>query len=638
MNGLQILSEITTNTKYSKYLLEKQRRETSDELFDRNRDMFIQKYPELREEIKAVYEEYVKTRKVMPAMRTLQFAGAPIFQNESRTFNCSFMHVSSPEAFAETMFLSLGGTGVGYSVQKQHVKKLPKLKRPSFPSKKFLVEDSIIGWAEAVRVLVESYFYGKQRIEFIFDQIRPKGTPLKTAGGKAPGPEPLIECIRKLTAILDNASFSGRRLKPIECHDMMCHIADSVLAGGIRRSSLIAIFSLDDMDMLTCKSGEWWENNLQRSRANNSVVLLKDTPWDGTFRGLWKYLKRRLFEKPVTFVQFLKIWKIIQESGSGEPGIMFTNDLDMGINPCVEISLLDCQMCNLTETNASDVETQQELEARVRAAAFLGTLQAGFTDFIYLRKKWRDNCEEEALLGVSLTGIGSGKVLTLDLERAAKVVLEENKRVADIIGISPTARATCVKPSGTAACVLMCSSGIHAWHNEHYIRRIQVNKNEGIYSHILKQAPELVEDLISDPINMAVISIPIKAPENAILRTEGVMNQLKRVLDFNRKWVKPGHVRGENRHNVSSTIYVKDDEWEKVGRFFWDNREDFTGMSVLPYDGGTYKQTPFEDITEEKYEELCVHLAKVNLENIVEYEDTTHFGQEAACAGGQCSL
>ena len=613
----EILSDITVHMKYAKYVPEKERRENWVELCTRNMNMHIKKYPELKKEIKKVYDNYVIPKKVLPSMRSMQFAGKPIDVAPNRVYNCAYMPIDHADAFAECMFLLLGGTGVGFSVQQHHVEKLPEIRKPNQKrTRRFLISDSIEGWADAVKALIYSYFKGTSKLRFDYSDIRPKGARLVTSGGKAPGPQPLRECLVKVEGVLSE-KVDGDRLEPIEVHDMVCHIADAVLAGGIRRAALISLFSADDDEMISSKAGEWWETNPQRGRANNSAVILRHK---------------------VDKEYFMKLWDRIKKSGSGEPGIYLSNDKDWGTNPCCEIALRPYQFCNLTEVNASDLEDQEEYEARVKAAAFLGTLQAGYTDFHYLRDVWRRNTEKDALIGVSMTGIGSGKVLELDMESGAKAVKEENVRVAELIGIRAAARTTCVKPAGTTSLTLGTSSGIHAWHNDYYIRRLRVGKNEAIYNYLSLIHPELIEDEYFRPHDTAVISVPQKAPEGAIYRTESAMSMLKRVARVSKEWVRKGHRKGQNTHNVSATVSIRESEWEDVGEWMWENRDVYNGLSVLPYDGGNYQQAPFEDCSKETYEVMLQSLTEVDLNNVIETDDNTDLSGELACSGGSCEV
>jgi len=613
-----ILSDITVHMKYAKYNPELNRRETWSELVDRNIAMHKKKYPELIDQIDEAYK-YVYDKKILPSMRSLQFAGKPIEISPNRLYNCSYLPADHTDCFSEIMFLLLSGCGVGYSVQQHHIKDLPNITKPFVKrTRRFVIGDSIEGWSDAVKVLIKSYLGNKRTSKILFDytDIRPKGARLVTSGGKAPGPQPLKECLIKVEGIL-NAKQDGSTLSSIEVHDIICHIADAVLAGGIRRAALISLFSAADDEMISCKSGDWWESNPQRGRANNSAVLMRHK---------------------ITEDFFMNLWKRVELSGAGEPGIYLNNDKDWGTNPCCEIALRPFQFCNLCEVNVSDIESQFDFNARVKAAAFIGTLQAGYTDFHYLREVWKETTEKDALIGVSMTGIGSGAVLDFDMSDAANIVKKENARVAKLIGINKSARSTTVKPAGTTSLVLGTSSGIHAWHNDYYVRRMRVGKNEAIYTYLSVNHPELIEDEFFRPHDTAVISVPQKAPEGSIMRTESPFDTLERVKRVATEWVKPGHRTGSNSHNVSATISLREDEWDEAGKWMWDNRNHYNGLSVLPYNGGTYTQAPFEDIDEAKFNEMSKVLSNVDLTKVVELDDNTDLSGELACAGGNCEV
>jgi len=612
----RILSDITVYMKYAKYIPELNRRETWDELVTRNKEMHQKKFPTLKKEIENVYK-YVYDKKILPSMRSLQFGGKPIEISPNRVYNCAYLPIDDARAFSETMFLLLGGTGVGYSVQKHHVEQLPEIRKPNpNRTRRFVIADSIEGWADAVKALMKTYFNGGSKLRFDYSDIRPKGARLVTSGGKAPGPQPLKECLVKIEGILSEMPDDSK-LSTLQVHDIVCYIADAVLAGGIRRAALISLFSADDDDMIACKSGNWWETNPQRGRANNSAVLMRHK---------------------ITKDFFLDLWKRVELSGAGEPGIYLSNDKDWGTNPCCEIALRPFQFCNLCEVNASDIESQEDYNDRVKAAAFIGTLQASYTDFHYLRPIWQRTTEKDALIGVSMTGIGSGTVLGYDMKEAAKLVKEENARVAELLGINRSARCTTVKPAGTTSLTLGTSSGIHAWHNDYYIRTIRVGKNEAIYKYLAEQHPELIEDEYFSPHDTAVISIPQKAPEGAIMRTESPFQLLERVKKVAQEWIRSGHRSGSNTHNVSATISLRDHEWDAAGQWMWDNKTHYNGLSVLPYNGGTYKQAPFQDCTQEEYERLFSYLKDIDLTNIVELNDETDLSGELACAGGACEI
>ena len=613
----KILSDITVHMKYAKYLPELNRRETWNELVTRNKNMHLKHYPQIKDDIEKVYE-MVYDKQILPSMRSMQFGGKPIEIAPNRIYNCAYMPIDHVDSFSECMFLLLGGTGVGYSIQKHHVAQLPPINKP-YPkrTKRYLIGDSIEGWADSVKVLMKSYLNGRSsKIIFDFSDIRPKGARLVTSGGKAPGPQPLKECLLKIEGLLSSKE-DGDNLSALEVHDIVCYVADAVLAGGIRRAALISLFSAHDDEMLGCKVGNWWEKHPERGRANNSAVLMRHK---------------------ITKDFFMDLWDRVEKSGAGEPGIYLNNDKDWGTNPCCEIALRPYQFCNLCEVNVSDVDSQEELNKRVKGAAFIGTLQAGYTNFHYLREIWQRTTEKDALIGVSMTGIASGRVLKLDMSEAASFVKRENTRIAKKIGVNRAARTTCVKPAGTTSLTLGTSSGIHAWHNEFYIRRLRVGKNESIYNYLVKNHPKLIEDDYFRPHDTAIISIPQAAPKGSIIRTESPFDLLERVKKVATEWVDAGHRNGSNTHNVSATISLKDNEWEAAGEWMWVNRNTYNGLSVLPYDGGSYTQAPFEDITEKKYEELLKHLVNIDLSRVIELEDNTDLKGELACAGGSCEI
>lgn len=645
--GLEALSKLTVFSKYAKYIPELKRRETWEEIVDRYQQMMINKYPKLKDMI-VESAVSIREKKVLPSMRALQFAGAAMEVNNARGYNCAYLPVDSLYSFSETMFLLLGGSGVGFSVQKHHVAQLPEIKKQeNYKQRKYLIEDSIMGWADAVKVLMKFYFEGGFKPKFDFRAIRHKGARLVTAGGKAPGPEPLKICLAHIDAIMERKE-NGTKLTPLECHDIMCHIANSVLAGGIRRSAMISLFSHDDEEMITCKYGNWWELNEQRGRSNNSAVLERGS---------------------VSEEEFHALWKRIEASGSGEPGIYWTNNKDWGTNPCCEIGLRPFQFCNLCDVNVSDIVSQEDLNDRVTVAAFFGTLQAGFTDFHYLRPIWQKTTQKDALLGIGMTGIGSGEILKYSLSDAAEIAKATNCLISEMIGTNEAARVTCIKPSGTTSLVLGTASGIHAWHNEYYLRTMRFGKSEDVASYLIVNHPEMVEDDVLRPNDTICVRIPVKAPQGSIMRTETAIDTLERVKKFSLEWILPGHVNGANTHNVSATVsidkdrkypnpikfdnvFTKDlltgtvthqsseeiDEWEEVGNWMWHNRNVYNGLSVLNYDGGSYIQAPFQDITKEEYNQRSALLKSIDLSKVIELDDTVDFGAIAACAGGQCSL
>ena len=511
--SISILSDLTHYMKYARFLAEENRRETYEETVTRNKNMHIKKFPQIKEEIEEAYKD-VYLKNILPSMRSMQFAGEAIEVNPARMFNCSYLPIKDLHCFSETMFLLLAGTGVGYSVQQHHVEQLREVRKPK-TSRRYLIQDSIEGWSESVRVLMKSYLSERSLPLFDYRGIREKGSRLITSGGKAPGAEPLRICLNKIHTLLDSKE-EGTKLRPMECHDILCFIADAVLSGGIRRSALISLFSPEDDEMANCKSAydseieeilavtpdksynirvsiysegnivdtkevflneeeyeklvdtnkiEWYYLYPERARSNNSVVLDRNN---------------------VEEKDFLNKWDVLQNSGSGEPGFYLTNDLEMGTNPCCEIGLNAFQFCNLTSINVSNIETQEDLNSRAKKASLIGTLQASYTDFHYLRPEWRKTTEKEALLGVSLTGLASINIFDYDFAESARCAVSENEKISEKIGINSAKRVTCVKPEGTGSLVLGTSSGVHGWHHFYYKRRMRVNKNESIYQLILQ--------------------------------------------------------------------------------------------------------------------------------------------------------
>jgi hypothetical protein len=1092
--SVKILSDIIVYMKYAKYIENEKRRETWEEIVTRNKTMHIKKYPDLKEEIEEAYK-MVYDKKIVPSMRSLQFAGKPIDINPSRIYNCTAVAIDHPDSFSEIMFLLLSGAGVGYSVQRHHIKKLPSIRKPIPPKdgrhkkKRYLIGDSIEGWSDAIKVLMKSYFKGDKEIEFDYRDIRAKGERLITSGGKAPGPQPLKDCIHNIRKILDTAleeRGDNSYIKPIEAHDIICYISDAVLSGGIRRSACISLFSFNDTEMLESKFGSWWELNPQRARANNSVVLVRHKINKESFFKLWEKIKESGCGEPGFFLtndknyltnpcltgdtlvpladgsgklitlkeisdqdldvpiysldndgkiiieklrgtqltrknalvyelkldngEIIKatgdhkirlnsgIWKEICELKSGDslwPMVQYESPLfskrksqnyrwintkginisehrlitkqilneniplekntvihhidynglnnnsnnlkimskkehdefhkkdmygknnpkkrkkyieklckatkglknansknitnkeireeaknfvknlgylpttkeweiyskknniplltsdyrikDLGtpytllkwsaikvgilpeeaknlsqnllhhyfkylekgynckikngeivfkniceltkkefetLNPyqvycdevslsdrikysydyqasciarkesynkknnerkykqaelynelkynlgreplkkewekfckenntsseisrnhspfrswkllkefseslnhkvisvrkhgvedvydgivdnyhnffiggrveentkdgrykrsfinvanCAEISLKSMGTCNLTSINVSNINDQNDFNERCKSASLIGTLQAGYTDFHYLREGWKDQVEKESLIGVSMTGIANKWFLeNIDLKEGANIVKKENSRVAKLIGINKAYRCNTTKPEGSSSLVMGTSSGIHAWHSKYYIRRIRVGKDEAIYNYLATLHPEIIEDEFFKPEKQAVISVPVKAPENSIYRTESALDTLERVKKVNIEWIREGHRKGSNYHNVSCTISIKDDEWDIVGNWMWENKEYYNGISVLPYDGGTYKQAPFEEISKEEYEQRYKKLKNVDIRFIQEDEDNVDHKSIVACGGGQCII
>lgn len=663
IDPLDIMSDIIIHMKYSKYNFEKERKENWEEIVYRNMEMHIKKFPLAKPIIEQAYK-LVFDKKVFPSMRSLQFGGEAINRNNVKMFNCSYLPVDSRESFSEIFYILLCGTGVGYSVQNHHINKLPKIKKPLDKSQtnKFVIEDSIEGWADSILALLICYTENKEvietinaeklsleiaegdmknkekftekikfdsikpMIEFDYSKIRPKGSLISSSTAKAPGPDGLKKTHEKLIKILESKN-DGDKLSSLECHDIICHISDCVLSGGIRRASLISFFDADDIEMMNCKTGDWYIDNIQRSNANNSVVLYKPE------------LKREDFDN---------FFDITEKSGSGDPGLFFTNDKNKNIcsNPCAEISLNPYQMCNLCEISAKDILSKEDFIERVKAATLIGTLQASYTNFHYLRPVWKETTDREALLGIGITGLANGNIEDDWLEEGANIAREYNLWISKHIGINSAARITCVKPSGTVSLVAGVSSGVHPWYAPYYIRRITVNSEEPIYKYLKNNHPELIETVEYKNSEGEVtsikhtINIPIKAPDGAICRKdETEIEFLERIKKLNLKWINPGHVKGVNKHNVSCTVPVKNDNWGLVKEWMWENKDYYSAIALLPYyeEDNTYQQLPHEEISREKYLSMVNFLKKIDLDSIKEFE-YRNFESEPSCSAGSCEI
>lgn len=632
------LSNTIVWLKYADHLQDEKRRENWTEITNRSANMHIKKFPKLITEIRECFD-FVEAKEVLQSMRSAQFGGKAIESKNNRVYNCALRNADSVEAIKEIFYNLLCGSGVGYSVQQHHIAQIPKIVESTSDTRKhFTIADTIEGWCEAVGFLFDTYT-GKHgakphKPRFLYHLIRAEGLPLKTSGGTAPGPEPLRLALKHIETIL--IRNMGKKLGSLALHDCLCLMADAVHSGGSRRAAMISFFDRDDRDMLTCKSGNWagrmvggkWVDgkfeegyNPQRGRANNSAVFLRGQ---------------------TTFDQFWDFWEIVQRNGTGEPGIFWTNDRDSLSNPCVEISLHDKQLCNLTTINGATIRTQKDLEQRAIMAARIGTLQASYTDFSYLSKGWQETTEREALLGVSITGIGSGRLKNLDLKKAALAAVAENKRFSKKVGINIAARVTAIKPEGTGSLVLGTPAGIHAWHNDFYWRSIRIGKSgkDGfLYRYLLQTVPELIEDEKGKEATHAVFRIPIKANKEGYFRkTESALDLLERVKRYNQDWISTGHSSGANKHNISCTVSIKDHEWQDVGVWMWENRQFYNGLTVMPYAGGNYQQAPFCDCTEDEFNEFAPLVSKIDISQITEMENNVDFTGELACSGGTCGI
>ncbi len=630
-------------SRYARFVPEKGRRETFAEAVGRVRDMHLRTFPGAEEDIRWAFDQVVDKR-CLPSMRSMQFGGPAIEHNHARMYNCTFGICDRIEFFREGLYLLLCGTGVGFSVEFEHVDKLPALASSVDEGNvvHFTVPDTIEGWADAMHELVVSYIEG-YLVEFNYSKIRPRGSSLKTSGGRAPGHVPLRRALERARNIFDGAL--GRKLKPIECYDIMMHAADAVIAGGVRRSATICLFSPDDGEMMNAKRGNWFHENPQRGRSNNSVKLIRDETSKAQFL--------RIFQKQ-------KEW--------GEPGFYFSNDLSHGCNPCCEIGLnphlevrdadgnitieSGWQFCNLTEINGSRLQTEEDFRTAVRAATIIGTLQAGYTTFPYLGETTEKLCRREALLGVSITGMMDSPLVTLDPEmqqRMAQYAIEVNREISLKLGTEPAARLTCVKPAGSTSLLLGTASGIHPRHARRYFRRVQANKTDPVYKFFNSQNPHMCEESVwSANKTDDVITFCVEAPEEAILRNEmSAIDLLKYVHSTQQNWVIPGTARPESNpglyHNVSNTLTVRDDEWDAVAEYIWENRSDFTGISMLAASGDkAYAQAPHEEVLsaqdETLWNELISKFRSVDYTQMREQEDATNLQGEIACAGGACEL
>lgn len=618
--SLKLLSDLTYYMKYSKYMPDKKRRETWTQTIERNKKMHLDNFPMVADDIERAYE-MVLAKKILPSMRSMQFGGDAVNQNNARMYNCSVVGIDSIKSFTDLFYLLLCGCGVGFSVRDNFIGKLPSFVARTNNKKIFKPEDSIEGWADCASELLKSYFETGDDIEFDLSSIRPKGALIKSSMCAAPGPEPLQQTLDSIKKLLDrNIDNGATRLNSLDCYDICCFLSEAVLAGGVRRSSMICLFDKDDDLMLHAKEGNWWETNPQRALSNNSVQFDRTT---------------------VTREDFDRIFTQCEKSGCGEPGIVWTNNPEWLVNPCCEISMPSHGFCNLTSVNLGTVESQEDFEERAYYASVLGTLQAAYTKFKYISPEWKETADDMALIGVSLTGIAAHHDLTtLDFKSAASAVRKANENIAGKIGIKTADRLTTVKPDGTGALVLGTSSGIHPWHAKHYIRRLRVNKLEPLYNYMVQNFPELIEDEEMNPHKNGVISLVIKAPEGAVTRrNETALEFLERVKYIFENWVVPGHVSGDNYNNVSCTCNVKNHEWDEVREWMWANRDSYTGISLLPYSDANYKQAPFEDTNEEVYKEFLSKIhGELHLERIEEEKNFVNFGASVACGGGGCEL
>ena len=616
-DGKKWIAEFLQNRTYGA-VLKGGRKEKRTDTINRTRDMHIKKFPELEDMITEAFK-YVHMGMGVPSMRSLQFGGEAIEKANARMYNCAFANLTSWNDFHDAFYLLMCGTGFGYSVKSRHVDQLPAIKVTSPYAGKltYRVDDSKEGWADALRFLLNN-----PTTEFDYSLIRPAGS-LISSGGTASGPGALKETLESVRAILQKAE--GRKLTTLEAHDIMCFVANGVVVGGVRRAALICLFDHNDIDMNTAKSGTWWEFAPQRARANNSAVI---------------YLSPSCSNDEID-EQIESIIGFMLDSGSGEPGISLTNNPDWGFNPCHEIALKDGGLCNLTEINLKKCKTIADISNAVHAATVIGTLQASYTKFEVLQPKWTKNATEEALLGVSATGQADNWDLWKKFlsSGAASKVVEINRHVAKLIGINPAHRITTTKPSGSTSAWLGCSSGIHADHDEYYIRHIRMEKTHKIIEAVVNSNYPFVEvdQMDSDKL---VIGFPVKTTDGSILKnSETAVQLLERAKFIHDKWIKPGHVVGDNTHNVSLTVEYKDGEKDDIIQWMKDNKEHYAGISFLPRTESIYTQMPFQSITKEEYDSMVVQIQRPIDYVSVDWTGTVDDRMgELACVNGACEI
>ena len=630
-------------SRYSRWLPEKNRRETWIETVDRYFNFFDEHLKEnnkftLDKTTRSELREAILSLEIMPSMRCLMTAGEALKRENVAGYNCSYVAVDNPRSFDEILYILMNGTGVGFSVEQKFTEQLPLVAEEFHDSETtIVVADSKLGWAKALKELIQLLYSG-QIPKWDVSKVRPAGAPLKVFGGRASGPEPLVSLFHFCVNIFRKAA--GRRLTSLECHDIVCKIAEIVVVGGVRRSALISLSDLSDDRIRVAKSGRWWEDNVQRALANNSFVA----------------------KEKIDVGVFMKEWLSLYESKSGERGIFSRTasknqaekhgrrdpNHEFGTNPCSEIILRSRQFCNLTEVVVRGTDTVDDLKRKVRLATILGTIQSTLTNFKYLSKKWKENCEEERLLGVSLTGIMDNgytnntafcyandpssfsleKTLTELRTEAVKANAEWSKK----IGIPQSAAITCVKPSGTVSQLVDSASGIHARHSPYYIRTVRADKKDPL-AKMMVDAGFPAEDDVTKPDHTYVFSFPIQSPKNAIYRKDmSAIEQLELWLAYQNHWCE---------HKPSITVTVKEDEWPEVGGWVWNHFDQMSGVSFLPYLDTVYKQMPYQDCSKEEYEELLAKMPKnVDWSKLAEYEKTDHTEgtQELACSSGYCEI
>jgi len=624
-------------SRYSRWLPEKERRETWDETIARYFDFFTEHLKEtvdftLTKELRGELEQAVLGLRVMPSMRCVMTAGEALKRENIAGYNCSYVAVDRPQSFDEILYILMNGTGVGFSVERQYVAELPSIADEFYPSDTTItVADSKLGWAKALKELVGMLYIG-QIPRWDLSKIRPAGAPLKTFGGRASGPEPLESLFNFTVNIFNNAA--GRKLTSLEAHDIVCKIAEVVVVGGVRRSALISLSNLSDDRMRHAKSGQWWNDNPQRALANNSAAY-SEKPDIGIFMDEWKALYDSKSGERGIFNRESAVWM------ASKNGRRNTEDFEFGTNPCSEIILRNREFCNLSEVIVRTADTRESLLEKVRLATILGTFQSTLVNFKYVSKSWQKNCEEERLLGVSLTGImdcdvtnGKGPAGSLPavLQDLKNMAIKTNKEFAEKLGINQSVAVTCVKPSGTVSQLTNAASGIHARHNPYYVRTVRGDKKDPLTRMMVDQGFP-VEDDVMNPSHTSVFSFPHKVDQSAVFRTDmTAIQQLELWKTYQENWCE---------HKPSVTISVKENEWLEVGAWVFENFNYMSGVSFLPFSDHTYKQAPYQDCSKEEYEVLLEKMPKVvEWNRLSEYEqtDNTIGSQELACAAGFCEI
>jgi len=624
-------------SRYSRWLPQKERRETWDETVARYFDFFTEHLKEtvdytLSKSLRSELEQSVLGLRIMPSMRCLMTAGEALKRENIAGYNCSYVAVDRPQAFDEILYVLMNGTGVGFSVERQYVAELPRIADEFHPSDTTItVADSKLGWAKALKELVGMLYIG-QIPRWDLSKIRPAGAPLKTFGGRASGPEPLESLFNFAVNVFQNAA--GRKLSSLEAHDIVCKIAEVVVVGGVRRSALISLSNLSDDRMRDAKAGQWWNENPQRALANNSAAY-SEKPDMGIFMNEWKALYDSKSGERGIFNRESAVWM------ASKNGRRNTEDYEFGTNPCSEIILRSREFCNLSEVVVRASDTRESLLEKVRLATILGTFQSTLVNFKYVSKSWQKNCEEERLLGVSLTGIMDCKVtngkgprasLPAVLKDLKSMAVQTNKEFAEKLGINQSVAVTCVKPSGTVSQLTDSASGIHARHNPYYVRTVRGDKKDPLTMMMVAEGFP-VEDDVMNPSHTSVFSFPHKVDQGAMFRTDlTAIDQLKLWKTYQEHWCE---------HKPSVTISVKEHEWLEVGAWVYEHFDYMSGVSFLPFSEHTYKQAPYQDCSKEEYEVLLEQMPRnVEWNKLSEYEktDTTIGSQELACSAGFCEI